>query len=411
MNFPGECHPDDSPEREIQAGFMRTCLDLARRGRGRTSPNPMVGALLVREGERVGQGYHDHSGAPHAEVMALRDAGPQAVGATLYVNLEPCCHFGKTPPCVEEIIRCGVREVFSCGADPDPRVNGRGFQALRRAGIRVTVGLLEEEGSRLNESFSKFVRTRIPFLTVKGALSLDGKIATARGDSTWISGRESRLRVQELRYEADCIMVGLETLRKDDPRLTLRRPGGGQKKLTRVIVDSRLRVPTSARIFGTLSQGPIHIYTTRKGTAAAIRKLEQVGARVIPVRSKGGRVSLPAVLEDLGARGLTSVLLEGGGEVIGSAFREGLVDKVILFMAPRIIGGRDAPGLLMGDGFSPLDACPRIRNLRLDRIGEDIYLEGYPETVAAVAERRAQEKKSEIGTSARYAPGLPRQEI
>ena len=198
---------------------------------------------------------------------------------------------------------------------------------------------------------------------------------------------------------------------RNPTRLTLRRPGGGQKKLTRVIVDSRLRVPTSARIFGTLSQGPIHIYTTRKGTAAATRKLEQVGARVIPVRSKGGRVSLPAVLEDLGARGLTSVLLEGGGEVIGSAFREGLVDKVILFMAPRIIGGRDAPGLLMGDGFSPLDACPRIRNLRLDRIGEDIYLEGYPETVAAVAERRAQEKKSEIGTSARYAPGLPRQEI
>jgi diaminohydroxyphosphoribosylaminopyrimidine deaminase/5-amino-6-(5-phosphoribosylamino)uracil reductase len=358
--------------------FLRLALELAEGGRGRTSPNPMVGAVVVRDGEVVGQGYHVHAGAPHAEVVALEQAGPRAGGATLYVNLEPCSHFGRTPPCVERILDSGVRSVVACIRDPDPRVDGRGFRALRQGGLEVVEGLLEAEALRLNETFAKFVRTRLPFVLVKAAASLDGKLATESGESFWITGELSRRRVHRLRFDFDAVMVGCGTVLRDDPRLTVRQPDLPPKRLTRVILDAGLHCPPTAAVLRTLDQGPVAIYCTAAAPPEARERLQAAGARVRVVKEDGGRVSLLAVLSDLGERNLTSVLLEGGGTLIGSAVRAGLVDKFCLFLAPVLIGGDRAPGLVRGPGLGALADCPRLDGIRLTRVGADLVLEGYP---------------------------------
>jgi diaminohydroxyphosphoribosylaminopyrimidine deaminase/5-amino-6-(5-phosphoribosylamino)uracil reductase len=366
-------------ELEQHRSYLRMALELAERGRGRTSPNPMVGAVLVRDGEIVGQGYHVHAGAPHAEVVALKEAGVRAAGATLYVNLEPCSHFGRTPPCVERILDSGVGRVIACSRDPDPRVNGRGFQALRNGGIAVEEGLLEDVASLLNEIFSKFVRLHRPFVLAKAAASLDGKLATETGESFWITGEESRREVHRLRFEHDGLMVGCATILKDDPRLTIRLPELPGKTLTRVILDSGLHCPPSARVLGTLEQGPVFIYCSASAPQAARESLQAAGAQVIAVATEEpGRLSIPAVLADLGERNVASLVLEGGGTLIGSALRTGLVDKFQLFFAPVLIGGDAAPGLVRGQGLGGLDRCPRLTRVQFRRIGTDLVVEGYP---------------------------------
>ncbi|MBI4160826.1 MAG: bifunctional diaminohydroxyphosphoribosylaminopyrimidine deaminase/5-amino-6-(5-phosphoribosylamino)uracil reductase RibD [Acidobacteria bacterium] len=363
---------------QVHLRYLRMTLEMAAAGKGRTSPNPMVAALVVRDGEIVGRGAHDRPGSPHAEVVALEDAAGRARGATLYVNLEPCCHFGRTPPCVDRILRSGVRAVYACTPDPDPRVDGKGFETLRRAGLRVEAGFLQEEALRLNEVFCKFARTRLPFVTVKGAMSLDGKIATETGESFWITGEPARRFAHRLRFEADAILVGCGTVLRDDPRLTVRHPDLEGKSLTRVVLDSRLHCPPGSALFGTVGAGPVLVYCTSAAPASARRALEAIGVEVCELEAEAGLVPLPRVLEDLGRRGIAGVVIEGGSRLIGSAVRGGLVDKIHLFLAPLLIGGDRAPGLVGGAGFGSLGECLRLESMHWFRVGEDLVLEAYP---------------------------------
>lgn len=390
----------NDPDLQTHLPYLRMAMDLAVGGRGRTSPNPMVGAVLVKNGIIVGTGFHSHAGAPHAEAVALAEAGHEARGAILYVNLEPCCHFGRTPPCVERIIDNGVRAVYACLRDPDPRVDGRGFEALRNGGVPVEEGFLREEALHLNEAFAKFVQTRRPFLVVKGAMSLDGKLATQKGDSFWISGEESRQFGHRLRFESDAIMVGCGTVLQDDPRLTIRAPGLQEKQLTRVIMDSQLHCPVSAAVLRTQAQGPVLIYAAPDASTAARRELEKAGALVITIPAPGGRVSLREALLDMGRRNLTSVLLEGGGTLIGTAFRHGMVDKCFLFLAPLFIGGDRSPGLIRDAGWDHLADCPRLDSLRLSQRGRDILLEGYPVFTDVIEESMMEEERLSADSAA-----------
>ncbi|WP_342669543.1 bifunctional diaminohydroxyphosphoribosylaminopyrimidine deaminase/5-amino-6-(5-phosphoribosylamino)uracil reductase RibD [Desulfovirgula thermocuniculi] len=362
--------------RELDRYFMQMALDLARRGLGRTSPNPMVGAVVVKEGRVVGRGYHARAGAPHAEVNALREAGEQARGATLYVNLEPCCHYGRTGPCTEAILAAGVKRVVAAMEDPNPLVSGRGLERLRRAGVEVTVGVMEEEARRLNEVFIKYITTRRPFVVLKAAMSLDGKIATRTGESRWITGPEARLAAHRLRDRYDAVLVGINTVLRDDPSLTTRLPGGEGRDPVRVVVDSLARIPLHARLLTQKSPAPTIVAVTERAPAEKLRRLEEAGAQVLVIPG-GPRVDLAALMEELGRREITSVLVEGGGEVHASFLEGRLADKVVWFIAPLIIGGRKAPGPVGGEGFAWLGEAVRLRDVSLARCGEDLCLEGY----------------------------------
>jgi diaminohydroxyphosphoribosylaminopyrimidine deaminase/5-amino-6-(5-phosphoribosylamino)uracil reductase len=330
----------------------------------------MVGAVVVRDGRVVGRGYHARAGAPHAEVMALRQAGRRARGARLYLNLEPCCHVGRTPPCTDAILASGVSEVIACMRDPDPRVSGRGFRALRRAGVKVSVGGLEEEARRLNESFLRFQRTGLPFVTLKAGMSLDGRIATRDGESRWITARGARRAARRLRSGHDAVLVGVGTVLADDPELLA--DGGGRP--IRVVLDGHLRTPERARLFR--SGGPVLIMTRRGAPAGRRRRLEQRGALVVEVASRGGRVDLQAALADLGRRGIATVLIEGGGDVLGSALDAGVGDRLALFVAPRLIGGLSARPAFAGRGARRLRHAAEVKDARIRSVGEDWLIEG-----------------------------------
>jgi diaminohydroxyphosphoribosylaminopyrimidine deaminase/5-amino-6-(5-phosphoribosylamino)uracil reductase len=355
--------------------YLRRALRLAARGRYRTAPNPRVGALLVRGGEVVGSGWHRRVGGPHAEVEALREAGERARGATLYVTLEPCSHHGRTPPCADAVIAAGVARVVACHGDPSPQVSGRGFARLREAGVAVESGLLVEEAVRLNLPFLIAATLGRPAVTLKWAMSLDGRIATSTGESQWISSSEGRRWALALREEHDAILVGSGTLLADDPRLD-RRLGLAEAPNLRVVLDRRLRTPPEARLFTV--PGPVVVYT-QSDDPDRIDALEARGAEVVllPVVEPG------AVLRDLFRRGVQSLLVEGGGEVLASFVTAGCYDRVMVDCAPLLIGGKEAPGPLGGAGVAELIAAARLEGFETGRQGGDVVLAAYRQGILA----------------------------
>lgn len=356
---------------------MRRALSLAARARGRTSPNPMVGAVVARGGRIVGEGYHRRAGAPHAEVHALKAAGPLARGAVLYVTLEPCGRFPKrTPPCTDAIVASGVTRVVIAMRDPNPSVRGRGVRQLRRAGLDVTVGVLAAEARRLNDAYLAWVTTGRPFVTLKFAATLDGKIATASGESRWITGLQARRYTHRLRAEADAVLVGVGTVLKDDPRLTARL-ASGRRDPHRIVVDERLALPLDARVLQPRPGSTTYVATIAGAPSARRRRIEALGATVLIAASRSGLVDLEDVMRQLGARGITSVLIEGGAEINASALRAGLVGKVIVILAPALMGGRDAVSAIGGPSPRRLRDALRLRDRSVRPCGDDLIVEGY----------------------------------
>ncbi len=356
---------------------MRLALQLAVRAQGRTRPNPMVGAVVVRQGQVKGQGFHRRVGLAHAEVLALTQAGRHARGATLYVSLEPCAHTGRTPPCTEAIKRAKIQRVVVAMIDPNPKNRGRGLRWLRRHGIQTTLGVLKREANALNRVFVTWMREGRPFVTVKVAQSLDGKIATRMGTSRWISSPKARQWVHRLRSQVDAILVGVNTVLKDNPRLTVRSEVRGQRSEVRrepikVILDSHLRTPPSARIFS--SGGPVIVATTQSASADREKRLRQKGAEIWRFPSQKGRVSLPALLRRLAKREISHLLVEGGGEVIASAFQAQAVDRLVCIVAPSLIGGREAPTSVEGEGAVSLQQAVSLKNLSVGRLGSDLLI-------------------------------------
>ncbi len=365
---------------------MALALRLARKGMGRTSPNPMVGAVVVNDGRIVGQGSHRRAGAPHAEVMALRQAGAAARGATLYCTLEPCNHFGRTPPCCEAIVSSGVSEVVVATRDPNPITNGRGLVRLRRAGIRVLVGVLAEEARDLNAAFFKVMRTGLPSAIAKAGQSLDGKIATVTGESRWITSPASRAVGHQWRSRVDAILVGLNTVMRDDPDLTVRAGPRRASRPVKVILDSRLRTPLTARC---LASPPATLIATISRNHARQAAFARRGVEVVSLRPAGrrgrpdghSRVPLRPLFRLLARRGLHSVLIEGGGEALAGALAERLVDRVIFCIAPLLIGGRAAPSSVGGEGIRRLSRAVRLSGFSCSRVGADLCVEArvvYP---------------------------------
>jgi diaminohydroxyphosphoribosylaminopyrimidine deaminase/5-amino-6-(5-phosphoribosylamino)uracil reductase len=336
----------------------------------------MVGALIVKNGRVLSRGFHKKAGGDHAELMAIKKAGAQARGAELILNLEPCCHTGKTPPCTSAIIEAGIKRVVVGMKDPNTLVGGKGIAKLRRNGIQVVTGVLRQECEKLNEIFCKFITTATPFVILKSAVSLDGKIATRTGDSKWITGPKARQRVHQIRHQVDAILVGPGTVLADNPRLTTRLQGGGGKHPIRVILDGKEALPLSAKVFQN-SRSQKVIYVCGKTLSSNRRKaLEKKNVEILAVKEKNGRLNLKDLIIILGARKVTSVLVEGGAGVNASILQAGLVDKVILFVAPILIGGRDAPGLIGGEGIRRLQNAFRMQNLQVSQLGNDIMIEG-----------------------------------
>jgi len=358
---------------------MRRALALARRGVGKTSPNPVVGAALVKNGHVIGEGWHKRAGGPHAEVFALRKltrrAGPARPtnDLTLYVTLEPCSTWGKTPPCTDAIIAAGVKRVVVAARDPNPKHNGRGLRILRHAGIRVEAGLLAEEATRLNEVFNKWITTGLPLVIAKAAMSLDGKIATRTGDSKWITSETARREAHKLRASADAIMVGANTVIRDDPQLTLRHGVRG-KQPWRVVVDARGRAPIKTKLFTDVHRKHTIILTTNLSSPRWRRRLVLLGIDVVIVKQSGGCMDLRAALRELGKRNVTSVLTEGGGELLGSLFDARLVDKVALFYAPIVVGGRGAVTAVAGEGVAAIRSVVRLTDCHWRRVGKNEML-------------------------------------
>lgn len=355
--------------------FMDLACKLACRGRGRTKPNPMVGAVLVRRGQVIGTGYHKKAGGPHAEVVAIDRATADPKGATLYVNLEPCAHYGRTPPCVDLILERKIGRVVIGTKDTHPQVNGKSIALLKRKGVNVTCGVLEERCRRLNETFFKFVETGKPFVTLKAAVTLDGKIASSRGRSQWISCPTSRKTVHRLRSVVDAIVVGIGTVLKDDPRLTVRGISGATNP-ARVVLDSGLRIPMSARVLE--PEAETLLATTRSAPAKKIQALKKRGVTVeVFAPDRKGRVPLGKLLRRLAVKGVQHVLLEGGSSVYTTALEAGEVDKLMLFIAPLLLGGAQAPGLFGGKGRSSPERGRWLRSLEWRRSDRDLLLEAY----------------------------------
>ncbi|MEW6671567.1 MAG: bifunctional diaminohydroxyphosphoribosylaminopyrimidine deaminase/5-amino-6-(5-phosphoribosylamino)uracil reductase RibD [Thermodesulfobacteriota bacterium] len=360
--------------------IMKLALALAEKGIGFTSPNPMVGAVLVKDGRIVGRGYHQAAGKAHAEVNAIEDAGPLAKGAVLYVTLEPCNHVGRTPPCTEKILASGIREVVAAMRDPNPSVAGGGIDYLRERGIPVRWGVCEAEARKLNESFIKYVTTRRPFVIIKCAATLDGRIATRTGDSKWVTGEEARAFVHRLRHAADAIMVGIHTIHKDDPSLTTRTDGIKGKDPVRIILDTRLTIAEDANVLRLQSDSATILVCAAPDSSEKEKKkirLEQKGVRIVEAPLKGGRIDLDKLMNRLGADGITSLLIEGGGAVIASALAGGIVDKIFFFYAPKISGGDDGVPICSGRGPERMDGCIRVRDMDVRRFGSDVLVEGY----------------------------------
>jgi len=360
------------------AQVMARALELAALGQGAVEPNPMVGAVLVDDqGDLISEGWHQRFGGPHAEIEALASAGTRARGTTLYVTLEPCCHQGKTGPCTEAIIAAGIRKVIVALDDPFPKVAGQGIARLRSQGIEVEVGLLAAEAAFLTAPFRKLITTARPWVHAKWAMSLDGKIATRSGDSRWISNEASRAIVHRLRGRMDAIVVGSGTALQDDPLLTARPPG--PRIATRIVIDSQARLPITSQLVQTARDTPLLIVASSSARQSNVRALEDRGAEVLSLEPSDvtqSSVNLEALLQELGRRQFTNVLVEGGSRLLGSFFDAGQIDEVHVFVAPKIIGGTAAPGAVAGLGISQMNLVQTLKSVTSERVGDDIYING-----------------------------------
>ncbi len=358
---------------KIDEVFMKVALNLAEMGKGMTSPNPLVGAVIVKNGKIIGKGFHKRAGENHAEVIALEEAGEKAEGGTLYVNLEPCVHWGRTPPCVERIRSAKIRRVVIGTIDPNPLVNSKGVEFLRRNGIEVRTGILEKEAKEINFSFFKSITKRMPFVAIKMAMTLDGKVATWTGESKWISSKESRNYVHLLRSEFDAIMVGVGTIIKDDPLLTIRY--GKPKKIIRVILDSNLSIPENSKILGTLDSGKVIIFKAKNENLEKTERLKAKGVDIVFLEN-GDKIPLKKVLFHLNEMGVNSLLVEGGPTLVTSLFEESLVDRVYIFVSPLLIGGQSAPTFFEGKGSQKISDSLKLENLKNFCIGKDTVIIG-----------------------------------
>ena len=352
---------------------MDIALHLARKGAGKVNPNPLVGAVIVNDGKIIGKGYHESYGKAHAEINAFKDAETELIeGSTMYVTLEPCSHYGKTPPCVDQIIENRIKMV-----DPNPLVSGKGVKKLQEAGIDVTVGILEDKCKKLNEVFIKYITKKKPFVVLKTAMSLDGKISTTSGESKWITDKEARENVHILRNELTAIMIGIDTVIIDNPELTCRIPNG--RNPIRIVVDSNLRIPYDSKILQTAKKFKTIIATTEKARKEKIHKLKDLGIIVIETKSKNEKVDLKDLMHKLGNQNIDSILLEGGSTLNYSALESGIVDKILVYIAPKIIGGMKSKTPVGGSGISHLKDAFKVRELSTSIIGKDILLQGYIE--------------------------------
>lgn len=354
--------------------YMRYALSLAEKGRGRTSPNPVVGAVIVRDGVIIGEGWHKKCGENHAEINAFENAaarGNDVSGAEMYVTLEPCSHYGKTPPCAKAIIEKKIKNVYIGILDPNPLVAGRGVRMMEDAGILVEHGILEEECRRMNEIFLKYITTKRPFVVMKTAMTLDGKIAAYTGDSRWVSCEESRQIVQKMRNSLTGIMVGIGTVLTDNPQLTCRIPNG--RDPVRIIADSSLRIPTEAKVLKDEN------CIIAAADSCDREKIQQLGERVLIVKERDGHLDLDDLMQQLGQRGIDSILLEGGGTLNEAALRAGIVDRIVTFIAPKMIGGSQAKTPVEGQGIEKMSQAVRLENIEITKIGEDLMIQGTPE--------------------------------
>ncbi|MCK9572875.1 MAG: bifunctional diaminohydroxyphosphoribosylaminopyrimidine deaminase/5-amino-6-(5-phosphoribosylamino)uracil reductase RibD [Candidatus Omnitrophica bacterium] len=346
--------------------FLKKTLELAKRAEGHTSPNPMVGAVILKNNKEISCGFHKKSGKPHAEIEAINNARINIKGATLYINLEPCCHFGRTPPCVDKIIESGIRRVVIATLDPNPVVHGKSVSKLKKAGIKVSVGCFSKQARRLNEVFFKNMEAKRPFVVVKLAQSLDGKIAAAGGESKWITGEHARKFARKLRDKYDCVLVGINTVIKDNPRLN-----GVKKNPYKVVIDPKLRIPKDAYILKNDSQKLI-IFASTKAKKKSLKN-----TKVFFIKEEKGKLPVKEILSILNQHGITSVFVEGGSCTAANFFEEKLVDKVHFFIAPIILGGKSALTSIGGQGLSLRD-CPEVSELRIEKIGQDMLITGYP---------------------------------
>jgi diaminohydroxyphosphoribosylaminopyrimidine deaminase/5-amino-6-(5-phosphoribosylamino)uracil reductase len=358
--------------------FMRRALELAARGLGQTSPNPAVGAVVVQSGGIVGEGWHEYAGGPHAEVNALRAAGKSAYGATMYVTLEPCNTQGRTPPCTNAIVEAGIAKVAVGTTDPNPQVSGRGILALRAAGIAVEEGPLRDEIRLLNEAYNKHIVTGMPFVTLKLAMSLDGKIATKTGSSRWITGEAARERAHRLRSVNDVVLTGMGTILADNPRLDVRLEGYRGRQPARVVVDGRGRVPADALVVESAGETPTIIATTDLMSLEKSQALADAGAEVMVVPRVEERIDLKRLLRDLGQRGFNSIMIEAGAALATAFITEELVDKYVFFIAPKLIGGTAALGFYGGIGVEDIKDARGLRFANCETVGDDIMIEAYP---------------------------------
>jgi len=356
---------------------MQRALAVAAGGIGFVSPNPLVGCVIVKNGRIVGEGYHERYGEPHAEVNALRAAGTAARGATLYVTLEPCCHTGKTPPCVEAVLQAGIGRVVIALGDPNPKVAGGGLARLRAAGVAVTLGICESEARRLNETFLHYIRTQRPFVTLKCAITLDGKIATRTGASRWITGGPAREQVHRMRHAADALLIGSGTALQDDPQLTTRLPGGGGVNPLRIVVDSMLHLPVSSQLAVATADCRTLVATSERAPVDKQRLLEDQGVEILRLPSYAdGRVDIEALLAALGARGVADLLVEGGATLGATLLQRRLVDKIVAFVAPKIIGG-DGIDVVAAFGVATMADALQLYGMTSQSVGEDVMLEAY----------------------------------
>ncbi|MDQ0257708.1 diaminohydroxyphosphoribosylaminopyrimidine deaminase/5-amino-6-(5-phosphoribosylamino)uracil reductase [Evansella vedderi] len=350
--------------------YMQMAIELAKTAKGQTTPNPLVGAVIVKNNQLIGFGAHLKAGEPHAERHALAMAGKKAEGATMYVTLEPCSHHGRTPPCADAVIEAGLKKVFVATTDPNPKVAGKGIEKLKMAGIEVVEGLMKAEADDLNKVFYHFIQTKKPFVTLKSATSLDGKIATSTGESQWITSEESRMDAHRLRHEHDAILVGVNTVLEDDPSLTTRIEGGGKHPI-RIILDHHLKTPVDAKLL-TDNIAPTWIFTTVKADKQKVGQLSSLGAKIITMEEE--EISIPSVLSYLGEMEISSLLVEGGGSINDSFLRSGEFQQVVVYLAPMLIGGRDALSSFSGIGITSLQDAPKLSVENIERIGKDIKL-------------------------------------
>ena len=363
--------------KDIDEDYMDLAFELAEKGQGTTSPNPMVGAVVVKDGRIIGRGYHAAAGGAHAEVNAISDTGENAQGATLYVTLEPCNHTGRTPPCTEKIIAAGIRRVVVSMDDPNPHVKGGGIEHLKSHGIEVTCGVGKARAKRLNEAFIKFVRTGQPFVVVKCAATLDGWIATRTGDSKWVTGETARAYVHQLRHAVDAIMVGIGTVRADDPSLNTRLENKEGRDPARIVIDPTLSIDESARLLHIPSDAETILVTGEDIDFAKVDRLKKLGVNVIRMSLKNSFVDFNRLMVLLGEKNITSLLIEGGGGIIGSAIQAGIVDKLLFFFAPKILGGDDGVPICRGTGPAAMKNCLDLKSIQTRRFDDDVLIEGY----------------------------------